>query len=69
MRDMQAHGVLGENNLQHSPVYGRLRPKHVVSQGSMTLAKDMRPEANLLIEFRQYALQWHSDMLRSTLAE
>jgi len=36
------------------------RPKHAVSEGSMTLAEDQRPEANLLIGLSQYALQCHS---------
>ena len=35
------------------------RPKHAVSEGLMTLAEDKRPEANLLIGLRQYALQCH----------
>jgi len=36
------------------------RPKHDVSEGSMTLAEDKRPEANLLIGLSQYALQPHT---------
>jgi len=59
-RDRQPHGLSSENSLLHSPVYGWLRPKHAVSQGLMTLAEDIRPEANLLIELRQYALQRHT---------
>jgi hypothetical protein len=45
--------------LWHSPVYGRSRPKHAVSEGLMTLAEDKRPEANRLIELRPHALHRH----------
>jgi len=48
-RDLKAHVLSGGNTLRHSPVYGRLRPKHVVSEGVLTLADDKRPEATLLI--------------------
>jgi len=37
-----------------------LRTKHTQSEGLMTLAGDMRPEANLLIGLGQYALQLHT---------
>ena len=62
-------------NLRHSPVIGRLRPKHAVSEGLMTLAEDKRSEANWLIELRPYALQhqtrheYEVDVSLSTLAE
>jgi len=36
------------------------RPKHAVSEGSMTLAEDKRPEANLFFWLRQHALQHHT---------
>ena len=42
----QAQALSGGNTLRRSPVYG---PKHAVSEGSMTLAEDKRPGANLLI--------------------
>jgi len=48
-RDLQANALSGGNNLRHFLVYGRSRPKHAVSEGKMTLAEDMRPEATLLI--------------------
>jgi len=38
------------------------RHKHAVSEGSMTLAEDKRPEANQLIGLIWYALQRHSDV-------
>ena len=57
---MQPHAGSGENTLWHSPVYGSPRPKEAVSEGSMTLAEDKRPEANLLIGLSQYALQRHT---------
>jgi len=47
--NLQAHALSGENNLRLSPVYGRSRPNHAVSEGLMTLADDKRPEATLLI--------------------
>jgi len=59
-RDLQAYAQSGENNLRHSPVYGRSRPKHAVSERSMTLAEDKRLEANRLIELRLCALQRHT---------
>jgi len=46
---LQAHALSGENTMRLSPVYGKLRPKHAVSKGSMTLAEDKKPEATLLI--------------------
>jgi len=46
-------------NLRHSAVYGRSRAKHAVSEGVMTSAEDMRPEANRLVEWRPHALQCH----------
>ena len=69
MRELQAPARSGENNMRHSPVYRWSRPKHVVSDGLMTLAEDKRPEANLRIELRQYALQNLSIVLWSTLLE
>jgi len=47
--DLQAHALSGDNSLRHSPVYGRLRPKHAVSEGLKTLAEDIRPEANQIV--------------------
>ena len=54
------HALSGENALGHSPVYGRSRPKHAVSEESLTLAEDKWPEANWLVELRLYALQHHT---------
>jgi len=74
-RVLQAHTLSGGNTLRHTPVYGKSRPKHAVSEGFTTLAEDKGPEATLLIELSQNALQHHScykygvDMLWSTLAE
>ena len=48
-RDLHAHAFSGGHALWHSPVYGRLRPKHAVYEGLFTLAEEKRPEANLLI--------------------
>jgi len=59
-RDLQSHAQSGQSNLWHSPVHGRSRPKHAVSEELMTLAEDKRPEANWLIELRLYALQRHT---------
>jgi len=44
-RDLQAHAHSDENTLWHSTVYRRLRPKHAVSEGLMSLAEDKKPEA------------------------
>ena len=63
MRDLQAHTLSGGNTLRHFPVYGRSRLKHAVSEGFMTLAENMRPEANLLIGVSQYALQRHERVI------
>lgn len=38
-----------------------LRPMNAVSEGLITLAKDMRPEANLHVESKLYALQRHTE--------
>jgi len=48
--NMQTRVQSGENYVWHFPVYGRSRPKHVVSEGLITLVEDKRPEANHLIE-------------------
>jgi len=34
-RELQAQALSGGNTLRHSPVYGRSRPKHAVSEGSL----------------------------------
>jgi len=47
-------------HLRHSPVYGRSRPKHAMSEGFMTLANDKRLEANRLIELRLHELTHHA---------
>jgi len=59
MRDFHAHALSGENNLRHFLVYGRSRPKHAVSEVFMILAEVKRPEGNLLVDSRQYALPSH----------
>jgi hypothetical protein len=41
----------------------RSRPKHDVSEGIMTSADDMRPEATLLIGLSKYALQRQTRIL------
>ena len=74
-RDLQAHALSGEITLLHFRVYGRSKPIHAVSEGSMTLAADKRPEPNQLIRLRQNALQhptrqrYEVDMLLSMLAD
>jgi len=50
MRDLQACALSSGNTLRHSPVYGRSRAKHAVSEGLLTLSEDKRPEETLLIE-------------------
>ena len=60
MRDLRVHTLSGENDLQHSQVYGWSRPKHTVSERLMTLAEDKRPKANLLIMLSEYTLQRHA---------
>ena len=47
--NLQAHRLSGENALRLSPVDGRSRPKHAVSEGLLALANDKRPEGTLLI--------------------
>jgi len=59
MSDLQAHTLSGENNWRHSLVFGQSRPKQAVSERSMTLAQDKRPEANQLVGVSQYPLQRH----------
>jgi len=47
--DLGAQGLSGKNNSWQPPVDGRLRTEHEVSEGSLALADDKRPEATLLI--------------------
>jgi len=49
-RDLQAYTLSGGNTLRHTPAYGRSRPKHAVSEGSMTLAEDKWRGATLLCD-------------------
>jgi len=63
MWDLHTHALRGENNLWHSPVYGRSGPKHGVSEGLITLAEDKRREANLLVGSSQYAVQRHEHVI------
>jgi len=54
--DSQA-STQGEGNiLSYSPIYVMWRPKHAVSEVLMTLAEDLRPEADVLIDMSDYAL-------------
>ena len=56
--------------MRHSPVYGRSRPNHAVSEELLALAEDKRPEANRLIELRAYASQRHNkDVSQSSLGK
>jgi len=59
-RDLGAYALGGKNSTWQYLVYGRLRPKHAVSEGSMTLAEDMRPEANRNIDRKPFGLYCHT---------
>jgi hypothetical protein len=56
-RDLKGHVPSSESTLRHSLVYGRSRLKHAVSEESMILTEDKRPEPNQLIELRPDASQ------------
>jgi len=58
--DVYAQTVSCGNTLWHSPVYGSLRPKHVVAEGLMTLAENKMPETTLLIGLSEYESQPHT---------
>jgi len=47
--DLGAHEPSGENDSWQPPDYGRSRPKHAVSEGTLASGEDKRPEATLLI--------------------
>lgn len=49
-QDLHANAQSGENTMLHSSVYGRLSPKHVLSETLRTLAEDKRLDANRLID-------------------
>jgi hypothetical protein len=64
-RDLSACGVSGGNTLPNSLVYEILRRYHAMSNGLMTLAEDMRPKANQIIDLRLHVFNCHSDVAYS----
>ena len=59
-RDLQGHALSDVNTFWHSPVYGRSRLTHAVSERLLTLAQVKRPEATGVIGLSYYALQRHT---------
>ena len=60
-RDLRALSLSDRDSSCNAPRSTEVpRSNHPVSEGSMTLADDKRPEANLLIGLSQYALQCHT---------
>jgi hypothetical protein len=49
-QDLHAYAQSSENTLLNSSVYGRLSPKHALSETLRILAEDKRPDANQLID-------------------
>jgi len=49
-QDLHTYAQSGESTLLHSFVYGRLSPKHALSEILRTLAEDKRQDANRLID-------------------
>jgi len=60
MWDLQPYELTIANHMQHSQFYGRSIPKHAVSDAFQVLADSKKPEATILIELSQYALQHHT---------
>jgi len=60
-RDSQALSFSKRDRSFNGPQSAEVpRPRHAVSEGSMTLAQHKRLEANLLMGLSQYALQHHT---------